>query len=233
LSTIHLKDVETTYEGEKTPVIHDISLEIDSGEFVAVIGPNGAGKTTLLEAINGLLESTGEITVFEKDITHHGNEIRKNIGYVPQEFSCESLTPFLVRDVVMMGRYGKIGLLRSPSERDHAILMETLQFVGITDLETKPVGKLSGGQLQKVMIARALAKRPKILLLDEPFANLDTASRREIAEKFVTLQEGGVTIIMVVHDLSSVPPQCRRVLKIENGTIVADDGRENVLRRMR
>jgi len=226
---IKLKNVETIYEGERTPVIKNIKLEIKKGEFLTVIGPNGAGKTTLLETINGLLDSKGKGIVFGKEIRKFGSEIRKNIGYVPQDFSCDSLTPFLVKDVVMMGRFGKIGVLKSPSEKDHEIVKKTLSFLGISELEKKPIGKLSGGQLQKVMIARALAKEPEILLLDEPFSNLDLNSRSDISEKISFLNERGMTVIMVVHDMSSIPERCKRIVMIDNGNIVMDDGREKVL----
>jgi len=226
---IKLKNVETIYEGERTPVIKNIKLEIKKGEFLTVIGPNGAGKTTLLETINGLLDSKGKGIVFGKEIRKFGSEIRKNIGYVPQDFSCDSLTPFLVKDVVMMGRFGKIGVLKSPSEKDHEIVKKTLSFLGISELEKKPIGKLSGGQLQKVMIARALAKEPEILLLDEPFSNLDLTSRSDISEKISFLNGRGMTVIMVVHDISSIPERCKRIVMIDNGNIVMDDGREKVL----
>jgi len=226
---IKLKNVKTTYEGEKTPVIKDINLEVKRGEFLTVIGPNGAGKTTLLETINGLLESRGEVIVFGKDIRKFGTEIRKNIGYVPQDFSCDSLTPFLVKDVVMMGRFGKIGVLRSPSKKDREIIRKTLSFLGISELEKKPIGKLSGGQLQKVMIARALAKEPEILLLDEPFSNLDLNSRSDISGKISFLNKKEMTVIMVVHDISSIPERCKRIVLINNGKIIKDDGREKVL----
>lgn len=227
---INLKNVETIYEGERTPVIKDISLKIKKGEFLTVIGPNGAGKTTLLETINGLLESKGEVAVFGKDIKKFGTEIRKNIGYVPQDFSCDSLTPFLVKDVVLMGRFGKIGILKSPSKKDHEIVKKALDFIGISELEKKPIGKLSGGQLQKVMIARALAKEPEILLLDEPFSNLDLDSRADISEKISLLNEKGLIVIMVVHDTSFIPERCKRILIMDNGNVIIDNGREKVLR---
>ena len=219
---IELTHVSTVYEGEKIPTLKNVTLTIDQGEFVTVVGPNGAGKTTLLETINGLLHATGRICVFGMDLTSHGSHIRKRIGYVPQEFTCSMHTPFLVKDVVLMGRYGKIGLLKSPSAKDHAIVTKTLEFLSISHLENNPVGKLSGGQLQKVMIARALAKEPDILLLDEPFSNLDVQSQAEVSDKISSLHTRGLTIVMVIHDTRSIPAACKRIITLDSGTIVSD-----------
>ena len=121
-----------------------------------------------------------------------------------------------------MGRFGKIGLLKAPTSKDHKIVRETMEFLSILDLQNNPVGKLSGGQLQKVMIARALAKKPDILLLDEPFSNLDLKSRSEISYKISSLNEKGLTILMVIHDRSSIPETCRRIITMEYGEIISD-----------
>jgi zinc/manganese transport system ATP-binding protein len=219
---IELEEVSTIYEGEKIPSIKNVNLKIGQGEFVTILGPNGAGKTTLLETINGLLRSEGRITVFGMDLRIDGTDIRKRIGYVPQEFTCDSLTPFLAKDVVLMGRFGKTGLLKSPREKDYQIVTKTMKYLSIELLGPTPVGKLSGGQLQKVMLARALAKKPDILLLDEPFSNLDLKSRTDFSEKISSLNLDGLTIIMVVHDRSSIPEMCKRIITIENGGIVSD-----------
>ncbi|MBU6998555.1 MAG: metal ABC transporter ATP-binding protein [Theionarchaea archaeon] len=219
---IELKTVSTVYEGAKVPSIKNITLRIQPGEFITIVGPNGAGKTTLLETINGLLPSEGVITVGDMNLKTDGTRIRKRIGYVPQEFICDSLTPFIVEDVVMMGRYGKIGLFKSPTRKDRYIVQEAMLFLSVDVLRRTPVGKLSGGQLQKVMIARALASEPEMLLLDEPFSNLDMKSRSELAEKLTTLNENGLTILMVIHDRSSIPPACRRIITMEQGKIVSD-----------
>lgn len=219
---IELKTVSTIYEGEKIPTLTNVSLTVQQGEFLTIVGPNGAGKTTLLETINGLLTSRGKITVLGMDLKKYGPQIRKRIGYVPQEFTCDSLTPFLVRDVILMGRYGKIGLLRSPTAADYTAVTETMEFLSIGTLQNTPVGKLSGGQLQKVLIARALAKEPDILLLDEPFSNLDLKSRADISQKISLLHSKGLTIVMVVHDRSSIPSACRRIITMNKGAIVSD-----------
>jgi len=219
---IQLKNVSTIYEGEKIPTITNVNLTILKGEFLTIVGPNGAGKTTLLETINGLLLSEGETLVLGMNLKKNGSKIRKRIGYVPQEFTCDSLTPFLVKDVILMGRFGKIGLLKAPTSKDHKIVTETMEFLSILGLQNNPVGKLSGGQLQKVMIARALAKQPDILLLDEPFSNLDLKSRSEISYKISSLNEKGLTIVMVIHDRSSIPETCRRIITMEHGEIISD-----------
>lgn len=226
---IELRNVSTIYEGERIPTLSRVSLSIEKGEFAAIVGPNGAGKTTLLETINGLLKSTGDISIMSMNLTEKGIEIRKRTGYVPQEFTCDSLTPFLVKDVILMGRFGKIGVLKSPSRADHDIVKKTAHFLSISELLETPVGKLSGGQLQKVMIARALATEPDILLLDEPFSNLDMKSRTDLSEKLSSLNEKGLTIIMVIHDRSAIPLSCRRIITVDAGRIVSDKSLPQVM----
>lgn len=219
---IVLKNVFTTYRGEKIPSLTKVNLTIDQGEFVTIVGPNGAGKTTLLETINGLLPYRGEISVQGMDLKSNGVKIRKRIGYVPQEFTCDNLTPFLVKDVVMMGRFGKVGLLRSPGPHDGEVTTNSMEFLSVLSLQNKPVGKLSGGQLQKVLIARALAQEPDILLLDEPFSNLDLQSRADVSRKISLLNAEGLTVVMVIHDRSSMPDSCRRIITMEGGEIISD-----------
>lgn len=228
---IELKGVSTAYEGERIPAIRDIDLAIEAGEFVAVIGPNGAGKTTLLETINGLLPHTrGKVHVLSRDVSRFGPQVRCEIGYVPQEFLFDETTPVLVRDVVLMGRYGRIGLLRRPSEEDRARAREALELLGLADLQDRPIGKLSGGQQQKVLIARALAKEPKILLLDEPFSHLDLIARHEVAELIARLHRSlSLTILIVLHDLEAIPDSCERLVLLNEGRIMHDGPRVRVL----
>ena len=220
-----LNDVDTIYEGEKIPAIKRINLKVKTKEFIGVIGPNGAGKTTLLETINGILSHTqGKVYVSGQDIKEFKYTLRKEIGYVPQEMAIDELCPFLVEDVVMMGRFGKIGMLKSPTSSDLEIVERTMSWVGIKDLAKRPIGKLSGGQLQKVMIARALAKEPEILLLDEPFGSLDVKASQEISEKICKLQaDFGLTIIMVTHNIGSIPENCDKIILMNNGEIVQDN----------
>ena len=228
---IELRGVAAIYEGERLPAIHDIDLRVEQGEFVALIGPNGVGKTTLLETINGLLENTaGEVRVFGQGIGRYGHQIRQRVGYIPQEISFDERTPFLVKDVVLMGRFGRIGLTRRPAAADHRAVEQALKLVGIEDLACRPIGKLSGGQQQKAMLARALAKGPELLLLDEPFSNLDFVARREIGELIARLhRELELTTLIVLHDVENLPPSCGRVVLMRAGRVFRDGPPAEVL----
>lgn len=229
---ISLKNIETIYEGEKIPVIDNINLEIKSGEFVSIIGPNGAGKTTLLETINGLLPYTGgKGYVFGKEITKNKSIIRKETGYVIQNFEINPLSPFLCKDVVMSGRTGKIGTFRFPNEKDWEKVWYSIGLVGMIDFAKRPAGKLSGGEFQKILIARALAQQPRLLLLDEPFSNLDFSARTQIETLLNRIHESeNLTIVMVSHDLSFVPDRCNRVVVIEKGKIIMDGNKKEILK---
>ncbi|HNZ87171.1 MAG TPA: metal ABC transporter ATP-binding protein [Methanofastidiosum sp.] len=229
---IELHAVDTIYEGEKIPSLKNINLHVNKGEFIAIIGPNGAGKTTLLETINGLLESKkGKVIVLGKELNGDGNGIRKLVGYVPQDYSIDELTPFLVSDVVLMGRFGKIGLLKPITKNDKEIAKNMIDYLGISDLSHRPIGKLSGGQAQKVMIARALAKEPEILLMDEPFSNLDFEARKDVSEKLSHFHKSKqMTFVIVIHDIASIPKVCNRIIVMDAGKIIADGKKEDILK---
>jgi zinc/manganese transport system ATP-binding protein len=224
-TVIRLEGVSTVYEGERRPAIRDVNLALEKNELVYVVGPNASGKTTLLETINGLLPIFKEkVSVFGLDVKTQGSLVRCEIGYVPQDFMVEPGEPYTAFDVVMMGRYGKIGLLNRLNERDREKVVEAMKLLEIDEIAQRPMGKLSGGQQQKVMIARALAKEPRLLLLDEPFSNLDPESREKIPALMNRLhEEKGLTTLIVTHDVHGMLEGCRRVVVINNGRIVADD----------
>ncbi len=228
---IEMINVSTVYEGEKLPSLFHISLSIRQGEFVCIIGPNGAGKTTLLETLNGLLPHTeGQIRIMGKNIKEKGIFLRKQIGYVPQEFTVDSFSPFLVKDIILMGRYGQIGLLHQISRQDHILVEESLEIMGIEALRDRPIGKLSGGQLQKVMLARILAKKPSILFLDEPFSNLDYHATHQAIHQISDIHdENHLTTLMVLHDLNALPERCNRIIHLDEGRMINDDIPEKVL----
>ncbi len=228
---IVMEDVSVVYEGERIPAVHGVDLRIPRGQFVTVLGPNGAGKTTLLEAINGMLPSTGgRVSVLGMDVVSQGRQVRKRCGYVIQNFALDPLDPFLTRDVVMMARAGHIGVLRFPESRDWAAVDAAIAAVGMARLADRPVGKLSGGEFQKVLIARAMAQDPEVLLLDEPYANLDIDARRDIqAVVEGWRREKGLTVVMVSHDIANVPPSCDRIVVIHKGKVIMDGSRDEVL----
>ena len=231
-NVIELHNIETIYEGEKIPVIHDINLNIKNGEFVSIIGPNGAGKTTLLETINGLLHHTeGKGYVFGMEILKNKTKIRKETGYVIQNFEIDPLSPFLCKDIVMSGRTGKIGAFKFTSKKDWDKVWYSMGLVGMIDFANRSVGKLSGGEFQKILIGRALAQEPKLLLLDEPFSNLDFAARLQIETLLNRIHEKQViTIVMVSHDLSFVPNRCNRVIVLDRGRIIMDGKKQDILK---
>jgi len=231
-NAIELKNIVTIYEGERIPVIENINLEVNNGEFISIIGPNGAGKTTLLETINGLLSYTDGIGfVFGKKIPSSKSEIRKEIGYVIQNFEIDPLSPFLCKDIVMSGRTGKIGTFRFATKKDWDKVWFSMGLVGMIDFANRPVGKLSGGEFQKILLARAMAQQPKMLLLDEPFANLDLTSRMQIETLLNRVhQRYDTTIIMVSHDLKKIPMGCSRIIVLNKGKIVLDGNKEDVLK---
>jgi ABC-type Mn2+/Zn2+ transport system ATPase subunit len=228
---ITLQDVSTVYEGESRPAIRHINLTIKKKELVYIVGPNASGKTTLLETINGLLPPfNGKVKVFGLDVKSNGQKIRRQVGYVPQDFMVKPGEPYRAIDVVIMGRYGQIGFLHNPDENDKQKALEAMKQIGIEELANRPMGKLSGGQQQKVMLARALAKAPRILLLDEPFSNLDPDSRGQIPTLIMKLhEEQGFTTLIVTHDIHHMLENCDRVIVVTGGKVIFDGTPENAL----
>ena len=228
---IKLEDVSTVYEGERRPAIKGINLTLKKNELVYVVGPNASGKTTLLETINGLLPAfKGKVSVFGLDMQSHGRKVRCEIGYVPQDFMVKPGEPYTALDVVVMGLYGQIGFLHQPEANDKKNALEAMKLIGIEKLSNRPMGKLSGGQQQKVMLARALAKNPKILLLDEPFSNLDPDSRGQIPSLITKLhKEKDLTTLIVTHDIHHMLDSCNRVVVVSDGRIMFDGTPEKAL----
>lgn len=217
---IEIKDARVSYREDIA--LRGVSLEVARGEFVGIVGPNGAGKTTLLTLVNGLGRIlSGEVRVLGERFTRHGSHrLRCRVGYVPQVERIDPRLPVSVRDVVLMGRYGQLGLLRRPGARDHQVVTEALRLVGATHLAQRPIGHLSGGEQQRVAIARALAQQPEIFLLDEPTASLDFRARSEIMGLVHQIHlMKGLTTLYVTHDLTSLPETCNRVVLMKNGLI--------------
>jgi len=221
---IQIENVVVSFR--ESVALRGVSLTVFQGEFVAVIGPNGAGKTTLLTIVNGLAHLTqGRVKVLGRNMDgrdHH--ELRKQVGYVAQVATTDKRMPISVREVVMIGRYGLLGLLRRPSKRDWLLVDEALEMVGMTHLASRPIGHLSGGEQQRVAIARCLAQEPKIFLLDEPTASLDWKAQIEILELVKRIHyKRHLTTLFVTHDLDALPHTCDRVVLVKDGLIVGDN----------
>ncbi len=214
--------------------LRDVSLEVKKGEFLGIIGPNGSGKTTLLTLINGLGKLVqGQVWVLGHSITKGSvNGIRKQVGYVAQLQNIDPRMPISVQEVVMVGRYGQLGLFRRPHKRDRDIVDRTLELVGMSHLAKRPIGHLSGGEQQRVAIARALAQEPQILLLDEPTASLDWRAQRELLDLIKVIHEyQHLTTLFVTHDLNAVPEVCDRLILMKEGRIWQQGLPEQVLNK--
>jgi len=202
---ISLKGVWAGYGNNN--VIEDITFSAKKGDFVGIIGPNGGGKTTLLKVILGL------ITPYKGDVKVMGlppEEGREFVGWVPQESDMDRDFPIKVLDVVLMGRMGRKKILRPYSKEDKNKAIEALEMVGLQDIAQKSIGEISLGQRQRVYIARALAKAPDILLLDEPLASVDPNTSEAIYGLLKNLNES-TTIVMVTHDVGAVSSYVKSV----------------------
>ncbi|MGB9521134.1 MAG: metal ABC transporter ATP-binding protein [Anaerolineales bacterium] len=196
--------------------LEDISFEIKHGERVAIVGPNGAGKSTLLKIVAGVLKpSEGNIDIYGHEPSGH-----ICIGYVPQRNQVDWNFPVTVRDVVMMGRIGKLGLFHNPTRHDWEIVQQALETVGITPLAHRLIHQLSGGQQQRMFIARALAQEAELLLLDEPLTGLDITTQEDIFRILEILQAKGVTVLLALHDLKLAEEHFDKVLLL-NGRLIA------------
>jgi len=195
---VEVNNVSLSFRGQR--VLEHISFAVDQGEFMGLIGPNGGGKTVLLKVILGLLQpSEGTVRLFGQS----PRAMRGRVGYVPQFARFDSSFPICVRDVVLMGRLRKRRLGRRYTQQDRAIVAKAMRQMQVDAFAEKQIGKLSGGQLQRVLIARALAVEPDVLLLDEPTSNLDPGIGGSIYDMLAD-QKRNITIMLVSHDLGVI-----------------------------
>jgi zinc transport system ATP-binding protein len=202
-AAIAIRDLWVTYNHR--PVLEEVSLDIEANTCVGVLGPNGAGKSTLLKVILGLIPpSRGEILVFGEN-PRQSRTSGNFVGYLPQRPLTNPRFPISVLDVVLMGRYGRIGLGRRPQRQDREAAMALLTRLGIPQLANRSIGEISGGEQQRVFIARALAVNPRLVILDEPTISLDACSQDEVYDLVKGLKdEMQLTVIMVSHDIGAV-----------------------------
>ena len=199
-----------TFGYTATPVVEDITLRIDPGEYVAVVGPNGSGKSTLMRLMLGLLDpDAGEARLFGEPADEFDDGDR--IGYVAQHASASKEMPITVREVVKMGRFPHVGFGRL-SEADWEIVDDAIETVGMTAFADRRVTQLSGGQRQRAFIARALAGEADLLVLDEPTVGVDVESVTAFYDLLESLNDDGITVLLIEHDLGAVTEHADRVV---------------------
>ncbi|HMB89901.1 MAG TPA: metal ABC transporter ATP-binding protein [Rhodothermales bacterium] len=204
---LDVRDLTVAYRDK--PVLWDIDLSVPSGVLMAIVGPNGAGKTTLIKAVLGLVKAAaGQVQIFGKP---YGKQ-RDLVGYVPQRGSVDWDFPTSVLDVVMMGLYGRLGWMRRPGKKERTEAMEALEKVGMDAFATRQISQLSGGQQQRVFLARALVQEAEVYFMDEPFQGVDATTERAIIALLRTLRAENKTVIVVHHDLQTVPEYFDQVL---------------------
>lgn len=228
-SAIEIQNLNVSFFDKK--ILHNVSLNIEEGSFSVLIGANGAGKSTLIKTVCGLQKFSGTIKVFGKNL----KDIDKNtIGYVPQNNVSDKNSPVSVFQAVSVGRYAKNGILRKFSEADEKIVNNSIRIAQIEHITNSPLGEISGGEAQKVSIARVLAQQPEIVLLDEPQASLDPASQKTFLNFVEKLYAGfKFTSLMVTHDIDMIPQSCQKVFMIKDGTIVLETENENIKEKAR
>ena len=199
-SAIEIRDLTVAYQ--QKPVLWDIDMDVPEQVLMAVVGPNGAGKTTLIKSIIGLVRPVaGQITIHGKGY----GEQRRLVAYVPQRGTVDWDFPTDVLDVVLMGRYGALGWIRRPGKHEKELALEALEKVGMADYASRQISQLSGGQQQRVFLARALVQDAQIYLMDEPFQGVDATTERAIVTLLQELRGAGRTVLVVHHDLQTVP----------------------------
>lgn len=196
---MEINDLSVTFQQKK--VLDSISIKIESGRLTGIIGPNGAGKSTLIKAAMGLVKSeSGSVFYQGKPI----KDMRMKIAYVPQRNEVDLDFPITVKEMVLIGTYPKLGLFKRPNKESKRQVMRALQAVGMEDFANRQIGQLSGGQLQRVFIARALSQEADLFLLDEPFVGVDIHSETVIVNLLKELVQEGKTVVVVHHDLDKV-----------------------------
>ena len=226
--SLSVKNVTVRYRNGHR-ALWNASFEIPYSTITALVGVNGAGKSTLFKAIMGFLPiSEGTININGKSVS---DALKTNlISYVPQSEEVDWSFPVLVKDVVMMGRYGHMGFLRIAKKSDHFAVEEALSRVGMLEYSSNQIGELSGGQRKRVFLARAIAQEGKTILLDEPFTGIDVKTEDQIINLLNEFRKEGKVMLISTHNLGSVPEYCDRSILIK-GTILKYGLTENVFTR--
>ncbi|MDI2028491.1 metal ABC transporter ATP-binding protein [Saccharopolyspora sp. TS4A08] len=198
--------------------LDDVSVEVGEGRICGLLGMNGSGKSTLFKSLMGLVKpDTGDIRIMGRNRKRARRE--GLLAYVPQSEAVDWTFPVTVADVVLMGRYGHLGLTRRPRRADKTAMRAALTRVGLTELADRPIGELSGGQRKRAFVARGIAQDARLLFLDEPFAGVDKKSEAMISALLRELRDEGRTVIISTHDLASVPELCDEAVLLQQRVI--------------
>lgn len=226
--TLNIKDIEFGYN--KKAIIEDISFNIKKGEFISIIGPNGSGKTTLLKTLNNIYRPRkGSIYLYGKDInSYKKRDIAKMISLVPQESNIEY--EFTVKDIVSMGRYPYKGRFEKENIEDKEIIQNALDLTNTFDIKDRLITEISGGEKQRVMIAKALSQDSSIILLDEPTSSLDINNQIEVLNLLRDLNETKkTTVIIILHDINLAGRYSDTIIFLNNGKIISKGTPEEVI----
>ena len=210
------------YQAGERQILKDISLQLTSGELIAIVGRNGAGKSTLLHVIAGLLPvSHGDVRLDGQLLSHlRRKAIARQMALLPQQVRIDF--GFQVHDIVRMGRYAHRGRFRSASAHDEAMVQRAMAMTGTAFLAQRLITEVSGGERQLILLAQALAQEPRFLLLDEPMANLDIAHQAHVMRLLQQLTRDGIGVVAVIHDLSMAVRCFPRLILLDDGMVVGD-----------
>ena len=222
---LDVKNITVTYKNGHT-AIHDTSFSLPQGTITALVGVNGSGKSTLFKSIMGFVSlASGSVEILGMPVK---KALKSNqVAYVPQSEEIDWNFPVLVKDVVMMGRYGHMNIFRHAKQKDHQMVEMALSRVGMESFRERQIGELSGGQKKRVFLARALAQESQIVLLDEPFTGVDVKTEEQIMALLREMRSEGKVILVSTHNLGSVPEFCDRAVLI-NRTILASGTTKSV-----
>lgn len=228
---VRATNVSVSYATDRTPALSEVSIALAPGELVAVGGPNGSGKTTLLRAMLGMVRRTGgAVEIAGQPVERWSRrELARVLGVVAQRE--ETVFPVRVIDTVMLGRYAKLGALGAESAGDREAVRQALERCDVWDLRDRTTDTLSGGEWQRVRLARALAQEPRALLLDEPTASLDIRHEMELFELVHSFVRSGLGALVVTHHLNLAARYADRMVLLSGGRVAAQGTPEAVLRR--
>jgi len=223
-SGLEVENITVTYRNGHT-ALRDASFSIPRGTITALVGVNGSGKSTLFKAIMGFVPvSGGTVKILGVPVVKALKN--KTVAYVPQSEEVDWNFPVLVEDVVMMGRYGHMNMLRIASKRDKQMVTDALDRVNMLEFRHRQIGELSGGQKKRVFLARALAQEGEVILLDEPFTGVDVKTEEQIIALMRELRDEGKIMLVSTHNLGSVPEFCDRTVLIDQTILAAGPTRE-------